>query len=473
MRALVIVHDLGSLPSIVGERLEHHGIELDLLVLTDSIDDPHSSIEFPDPDDYDMIVPMGAIWSVYDEEKIGSWVQRELDLLVRADELDIPVLGICFGGQALAAALGGASVPASETQIGWHHFESKIPEIASGPWMEWHSDQITVPPGSEILAADHSCVQAFRIRKNVGTQFHPEVTLEHLEIWLDHGGKVEAQAHGVDVEALLKGTKQVQFHAKRNADRLVDWFLSDVAGLIPAQASPLIGLPGRRKSGTQIQGFEGELGVLDIDMYLADYARGIIAAGGIPIHIPMDLDPRLLLPHLDGILLSGGADIHPSYYDQEPTVGSYELDRDELEITLLSGALEKEIPVVGVCRGLQLLNVVTGGTLHQDVPAHSRYDVPIVDLIHDVNIDDGSALNNIYGSTIGVNTLHHQTVDKVGANLTVTATAPDGTIEGLEMDGHDVIAVQWHPEMLEGDDPIFVWLVERARANKAASQTAD
>lgn len=471
MRALVIVHDPGSLPSIVGERLQHHGIELDLLVLTESIGDPHSSIEFPDPSGYDMVMPMGAVWSVYDEDKIGSWVQRELELLVKADELGIPILGICFGGQALAAALGGASVPASENQIGWHYFESSVPEIANGPWMEWHYDQIEAPPGSEILAKDHSCVQAFRIRKNVGTQFHPEVTHDHLQIWLDHEGEIEAKGHGVDVTGLLTETKFVEATAKENANRLVDWFLIEVAELIPAPdpVAPLIGLPGRRKSGTQIEGFEGSLSVLDIDMYLADYARGIIDAGGIPVHIPMDLDPRLLLPHLDGILLSGGADIHPSYYDQEPTVGSYERDRDELEIALLRGALEQEIPVVGVCRGLQLLNIVAGGTLHQDVPEHSRYDVPIVDLVHDVNINEGTALNAIYGSTIGVNTLHHQTVDKVGDQLTVTAAAPDGTVEGLEMEGRDVIAVQWHPEMLEGEDPIFAWLVDRARANKSSS----
>lgn len=229
-----------------------------------------------------------------------------------------------------------------------------------------------------------------------------------------------------------------------------------------SKKAPLIGLPGRRKSGTQIQGFEGSLSVLDIDMYLADYARGIIDAGGIPIHIPMDLDPMVLLPHLDGILLTGGADIHPSYYDEDPLDGSYELDRDRLEVALLEGAIKTNLPVVGVCRGLQLLNVVTGGTLHRDVPEHSRYDIPIVDLVHDVNIDPGSYLADIYGTEMGVNTLHHQTVDRLGEGLTVTAKAPDGTVEGVELANHKVIAVQWHPEMLEGEDPIFAWLVDQA-----------
>ncbi len=236
--------------------------------------------------------------------------------------------------------------------------------------------------------------------------------------------------------------------------------------------APLIGLPGRRKTGSQIQGFEGPLSGLDIDMYLADYSRGVIDAGGIPVHIPMDLDVGLLLPHLHGILLPGGADVHPSRYGHDPEGTAYELDRDELELTLLLGALDLEIPVLGVCRGLQILNVATGGTLHQDVPEHSRYDIPVVDHVHDVHIESGTRLSEIYGSTggstMGVNTLHHQTVDQLGNDLTVTATAPDGTIEGVEMVGHDVIAVQWHPEMLDGIDPIFAWLVERARSNMAS-----
>ncbi len=234
------------------------------------------------------------------------------------------------------------------------------------------------------------------------------------------------------------------------------------------QPSPLIGLPGRRKVGSQIEGFEGPLSSLDIDMYLADYSRGVIDAGGIPIHIPMDLDVGLLLPHLHGILLPGGADVHPSRYGHEPEGSVYESDRDELELVLLQGALDLRIPVLGVCRGLQVLNVATGGTLHQDVPVHSRYDIPVTDHVHDVNIEPGTRLSQIYGtagsSTMGVNTLHHQTVDEVGQDLTVTATAPDGTVEGVEMVGRDVIAVQWHPEMLEGIDPVFAWLVERARA---------
>lgn len=232
MRALVIVHDPGSLPSMVGDRLEHHGFELDLLRLTESLNNPHSHVEFPDPTEYDLIMPMGAVWSVYDDHVIGSWIQRELEMLRKADEASIPVLGICFGGQALAVALGGDSVPADENQIGWYHFESSADGIANGPWLEWHYDQIKAPPGAEIVAKDHSCVQAFRIRKNLGTQFHPEVTYEHLKLWFEGEGKSEAEASGVDTVAMLAQTKQLIPQIRHNTNEFIDWFLTDVAELI-------------------------------------------------------------------------------------------------------------------------------------------------------------------------------------------------------------------------------------------------
>ncbi len=237
MRALVIVHDPGSLPGMVGNRLEHHGFELDLLVLTESLDNAHSEVQFPEPTDYDLILPMGAVWSVYDDHVIGSWVQREIKMLQKADELGVPILGICFGGQALAVALGGESVPATEKQVGWYYFESTTDGLAEGPWLEWHYDQIKAPPGAEVVAKDHSCVQAFRIRKNVGTQFHPEVTYEHLKLWLEGEGKSEAEATGVDTDAMLAQTAEVVPQVQHNTNKFVDWFLSEVAEIIPAEAA--------------------------------------------------------------------------------------------------------------------------------------------------------------------------------------------------------------------------------------------
>ncbi len=231
MRALVIAHDPGSVPTLVGERLAHHGFELVELLLTTSSDDPVSTVEFPDPTDVDLIVPLGAIWSVYDHDTIGSWIERELDFLRSADAAGVPVFGICFGFQALASALGGSTLPAEVSQIGWYEITSLVPEaIANGPWFEWHHDRSEPPPGAEVLAGDDTCVQAFRIRRNLGVQFHPEVDRPHVQRWLDMGGQSELEQFGIDAAELLAVTESNTPAARSNTNRLVDWFLAEVAG---------------------------------------------------------------------------------------------------------------------------------------------------------------------------------------------------------------------------------------------------
>ncbi len=239
---------------------------------------------------------------------------------------------------------------------------------------------------------------------------------------------------------------------------------------------PLIGLTGRRKSAAMIDGFPDSLGGLAIDLYIADYARSVLAAGGLPVHLPMDADPTEYLGHIHGVLLSGGADLEPSTYGQAPDGnGLYEAERDELELALLAGAVERQLPVLGICRGLQLINVYAGGTLHQDVPEHARYDIPPHTRVHEVSFEPESRLGLIYGGSLGssaaphmVNSLHHQTVDRVGDGLKVSARGDDGVIEGLELPGLDLMAVQWHPEMLREPEPIFAWLI--AQANKRLEQ---
>ncbi|MEM7288627.1 MAG: gamma-glutamyl-gamma-aminobutyrate hydrolase family protein, partial [Actinomycetota bacterium] len=161
----------------------------------------------------------------------------------------------------------------------------------------------------------------------------------------------------------------------------------------------------------------------------------------------------------------GGTDIDPARYgaQPDPELLAVESERDDLELRLLECALEREIPVLGICRGIQLVNVHLGGTLNQHIPAHSRFDVSADTEVHDVDIAPDSVLRAIYGERRRVNSLHHQTVADVGSGLRVTATADDGTVEGLEL-GDNLVAVQWHPEMMtsRSTDPIFSWLVERA-----------
>ena len=233
-----------------------------------------------------------------------------------------------------------------------------------------------------------------------------------------------------------------------------------------ATKPPLIGLPGRRKHASEMSGFLKVFDDRDIDLYFADYARGVMEAGGIPVHLPIDVDPAVVSERLDGIVLPGGTDIDPILYGAEPhpELLTPEQERDDLEFGLLSAALDADIPVLGICRGIQVINVHQGGTLHQHVPEHGRFDLPIDTAIHQVSFAEGSILDDLYGPSAEVNSLHHQTVDQLGRDLTVTAKSDDGAIEGLEM-GDLVVAVQWHPEMMptRPTDPIFGWLVERAR----------
>lgn len=233
-----------------------------------------------------------------------------------------------------------------------------------------------------------------------------------------------------------------------------------------SQNKPLIGLPGRRKVSSQVEGFPSTLDHLDIDMYLADYARSILRAGGLPIHLPLDADPLDYVDICDGLVFTGGADLNPEAYGEPNSASAFEQIRDDYELALLGAALDADKPVLGICRGLQLLNVHAGGSLHQDVPAHARYDVSPDTRTHSVSIEPASRLNLIFGSSLEVNSLHHQTVNTVGADLSVVGRADDGTIEAIEMVGRDVIAVQWHPEMLDpghtNADPLLTWLVQRA-----------
>ncbi len=225
---------------------------------------------------------------------------------------------------------------------------------------------------------------------------------------------------------------------------------------------PLIGLPGRRKQIGQIEGFPASLHGLHADLYFADYARSVFAAGGMPVHLPLDAEPSEWIPHLDGLVLTGGADIEPDRYGHDNTASDTEPRHDEVEFALLAAAITDGLPVLGICRGLQLLNVHAGGTLCQHRPEHARYDLAPSSVAHAVDVVPHTTLHSLVGGRVEVNSLHHQTVDTLGTGLTVSGVADDGTVEGLELDGEWVIAVQWHPEMMTHHDPTFRWLIDQA-----------
>jgi putative glutamine amidotransferase len=216
----------------------------------------------------------------------------------------------------------------------------------------------------------------------------------------------------------------------------------------------------------------------DVDsvMVPAGYARGVAAAGGIPLVIPPLEGTSELVETLDGLLLTGGSDIDPSLYGQAPhpaTVGVVP-HRDRAEIELLRAALEAGLPVLGVCRGMQLLNVLRGGTLIQhlgDGPDGEMHKGPPGTFTrHPVRIEPGTRLHEMLGDGLDVHSCHHQAPDRIGEGLAVTAHAPDGVVEGIELEQADFcVAVLWHPEEdVEGGGPLFRGLVAKAARSAIA-----
>jgi putative glutamine amidotransferase len=190
-----------------------------------------------------------------------------------------------------------------------------------------------------------------------------------------------------------------------------------------------------------------------------DYVRSVEQAGAIPVVLapggPDDAAP--LLDRLDGLLLSGGVDVDPALFDEPPHPRLRRVDRqrDEFELALVREALRRDIPILAICRGIQVLNVATGGTLIQDLPSgiagaerHDRPE-PRSGRVHEIGIEKGTRLLGILGATnVSVNSFHHQAVSRVGTGFVVSARCDeDGVIEGIEMpDRRFVVGVQWHPE---------------------------
>lgn len=192
------------------------------------------------------------------------------------------------------------------------------------------------------------------------------------------------------------------------------------------------------------------------------YVRAIEAAGGVPRVLPAIADTDTVqqyLNRIDGLLLSGGADVVPEHYGQErhPRLGAVDPDRDAMELTLIRMALQRDLPIFAICRGIQVLNVALGGTLYQDLPAqrpstiaHQQEEIglPRDQFCHEIDVVPGTRYHAIAGSNrIPVNSLHHQALDRVADGLVVAARAPDGVIEAVEAPAYRyVVAVQYHPE---------------------------
>jgi putative glutamine amidotransferase len=237
---------------------------------------------------------------------------------------------------------------------------------------------------------------------------------------------------------------------------------------------PLVGITGPRLQAAEIASTPPILLHAWADVHYAFYPQAVALAGGLPVHLPRDADPEALVARLDAVVVAGGQDVDPRRYGRQPTEHSTRLDpdRDEFELAIVRAALASDMPLVGVCRGAQLLNVACGGTLFDDLRAVQRIEHALVLYppeirVHEVRLTAGTIAHGVYGDALRVNSFHHQALDELGDGVVSSGIAPDGVIEAIEVAGARAIGVQWHPEMLAEVDPLFRWLVTAATAEEA------
>jgi putative glutamine amidotransferase len=234
-----------------------------------------------------------------------------------------------------------------------------------------------------------------------------------------------------------------------------------------AAARPIIGLTTYRKKSRDTN--------RRLFGLMRSYVEAVSAGGGIPLLIPLGVsneDLLTVIARVDGLVLPGGGDIDPKFYqgNKHQALRGIDRDRDRVEVFLAQQAIKLEIPLLAICRGHQVLNVALGGTMWEDLASqrvdgikHDYYQLGSrTDLQHSVELYPGSRLAAIMGrEKTPVNSLHHQGVRDIAPDLVVSAVAPDGLVEGLEVDGHSfAVAVQWHPENLIGNDPAMLALFE-------------
>jgi GMP synthase-like glutamine amidotransferase len=196
------------------------------VVPAEHFDSPAIEVTFPDPTDYDVIVPLGASWSVYDDRLRRGWVGAEMQMVRAAADAGIPTLGVCFGGQLIAQTFGGSVARAEVPEVGWYDVVSDDEDLVpSGRWFEWHFDRWTVPPGATEIARTTNSSQAFVLGKALALQFHPELDRALLEGWLAADRNGEVVSTGVSPDELRSATTEMEASAAKRIRRLVAGFV--------------------------------------------------------------------------------------------------------------------------------------------------------------------------------------------------------------------------------------------------------
>ena len=232
MRAIFIQQDHVSPVGPLGERFAFHGFDVVEfpVVPAERFHSPDVVVTYPEVSRDDVLIPMGAPWSCNDVEGIGSWLLPQMEWLKDAHEREIPILGVCFGGQVMAKVLGGRVEKSPKPEIGWIEIESDRPDLVpGGEWFSFHYDRWVLPHDLHDIARNDVCSQAFVSKRTLGVQFHPELNSTMLEGWLLEGGVPKVVEDGQDPDMLMASTRQRDEQGRRKAYALVDNFLNNVA----------------------------------------------------------------------------------------------------------------------------------------------------------------------------------------------------------------------------------------------------
>jgi GMP synthase-like glutamine amidotransferase len=215
MRVVVVRHHTVDSAGLIGAAFEELGADL-------AVHHFPRDGDLPDLSGVDHVVVLGSVHSVNDGGAAGEWIAAELSWLRQADQAGVPVLGICFGAQALCAALGGTVEPAPGKEVGWFLVDSVDQDlIPAGPWLEFHGDRCLPPAGTTVLASNETGAQAFSIGSHLAVQFHPEADGEQLSLWLDGGGREQAERAGQDPAEFLAETFAQEDDARKRAAQIV------------------------------------------------------------------------------------------------------------------------------------------------------------------------------------------------------------------------------------------------------------
>jgi len=241
-------------------------------------------------------------------------------------------------------------------------------------------------------------------------------------------------------------------------------------------ARPVVGVVGYLLDAEAAE--RRRFGRRDLNVYALGYFRKTLEAGLLPVGLPAvpAWAAAAYCDIVEGLVLTGGSDVDPRFYGEEPEPGLGEtvVERDEFELALTREALRRGLPILGICRGMQLLNVAMTGALHQDLAgggdgvAHGTGGPRAA--YHEIRITHPD-LERVTGPRLRVNSLHHQAVSRVAPGLAVAGRAEDGVVEAVMGESCPVLGVQWHPEQLDGGDPAgdgpFAWLMERITRSRS------